>query len=52
MIGKKFTLKLFLRGGKKISDENFELLKKALIKNQCIISICYEKNQASRWYAV
>ena len=43
---KKIYSEAILRGGKKISDENFELLRKALIKNQCIISICYEKNQA------
>ena len=43
---KKIYSKAILRGGKKISNENFELLKKGLIRNQCIISICYEKNKA------
>lgn len=34
------------RGGKKISELNFNFLKEALIKKQCFISMGYEKNEA------
>ena len=33
------------RGGKKISELDFNFLKEALIKKQCFISMGYEKNE-------